>query len=197
VLCCCISACYFLAYSWELSAIFRNLKREGKREREVIAVTWATRKTKSLCTLKFLLYISSANRWTALMKCFSFSLGGATMSPLGTSANIWGRWWVMIVEQQVEWLTGERKVLKEKPTPVSLCPPQIPHDPIRIRTRAVAVGLQRPTAWADTSLCLRDGWLLLSWRTSVAVCGVFVETSVSCARCLGDFRRKYAGLAPT
>jgi hypothetical protein len=37
---------------------------------------------------------------------------------------------------------------RRKPVPAPLCPPQIPHDPTRARTRAVAVGSQRLTAWA-------------------------------------------------
>jgi hypothetical protein len=36
---------------------------------------------------------------------------------------------------------------RRKPAPVPLCPPQIPHA-ARTRTRAVAVGSQRLTAWA-------------------------------------------------
>jgi hypothetical protein len=35
---------------------------------------------------------------------------------------------------------------RRKPTPASLCPPQIPHDQTRARTRAAAVGSQRLTA---------------------------------------------------
>jgi hypothetical protein len=35
-----------------------------------------------------------------------------------------------------------------KPTPVPLCPPQIPHDLTRARTRTVAVGTWLLTAWA-------------------------------------------------
>jgi hypothetical protein len=37
---------------------------------------------------------------------------------------------------------------RRKPAPVPLCPPQIPHDLAWDRTRAVAVGSQRLTAWA-------------------------------------------------
>jgi hypothetical protein len=37
---------------------------------------------------------------------------------------------------------------RRKPAPVPLCPPQIPHDLTWARTRAVAVGSQRLTAWA-------------------------------------------------
>jgi hypothetical protein len=55
---------------------------------------------------------------------------------------------MMSVEQSVEWeLAGETEVLG-KPAPVPLCPPQIPHDQTRARTRAAAVGSQRLTAWA-------------------------------------------------
>jgi hypothetical protein len=35
---------------------------------------------------------------------------------------------------------------RRKPAPASLCPPQIPHDQTRARTRAAAVGSQRLTA---------------------------------------------------
>jgi hypothetical protein len=35
-----------------------------------------------------------------------------------------------------------------KPAPVPLCPPQIPHDLTRARTRATAVGSRRLTDWA-------------------------------------------------
>jgi hypothetical protein len=37
---------------------------------------------------------------------------------------------------------------RRKPTPVSLFPPQIPHDQTRTWTRAAAVGSRRLTAWA-------------------------------------------------
>jgi hypothetical protein len=37
---------------------------------------------------------------------------------------------------------------RRKPTPVSLCPPQIPHDLTWDRTRAAAEGSRRLTAWA-------------------------------------------------
>jgi hypothetical protein len=39
------------------------------------------------------------------------------------------------------------EVLGEKPTPALLRPPQIPHDQNWDRTRAAAVGSQRPTLW--------------------------------------------------
>jgi hypothetical protein len=37
---------------------------------------------------------------------------------------------------------------RRKPTPVPLCPPQIPYDLTQARTRAAAVGTRRLTAWA-------------------------------------------------
>jgi hypothetical protein len=49
----------------------------------------------------------------------------------------------------VEWnWQGKTEVLGEKPVPVPLCPPQIPHGLIRDRTRASAVRGRRLTAWA-------------------------------------------------
>jgi hypothetical protein len=40
---------------------------------------------------------------------------------------------------------GKRST-RRKPAPATLCPPQIPHDQTRARTRAAAVGSQRLTA---------------------------------------------------
>jgi hypothetical protein len=42
-------------------------------------------------------------------------------------------------------LAGETEVLGEKPAPAPFCPPQIPLDQTRARTRAAAVGTQRLT----------------------------------------------------
>jgi hypothetical protein len=51
----------------------------------------------------------------------------------------------------VEWnWQGKTEVLGEKPVPVPLCPPQIPHGLTRDRTRASAVGGRRLTAWPMT-----------------------------------------------
>jgi hypothetical protein len=41
---------------------------------------------------------------------------------------------------------GETKAIGEKPVPVPLCPPQIPHGMTGDRTRASAVGGRRLTA---------------------------------------------------
>jgi hypothetical protein len=42
----------------------------------------------------------------------------------------------------------ENRSTRRKPAPLPLCPPQIPHDLTWYRTRAIAVGSQRLTAWA-------------------------------------------------
>jgi hypothetical protein len=43
---------------------------------------------------------------------------------------------------------GKTEVLGEKPVPVPLCPPQIPHGLTRDRTQASALRGQLLTAWA-------------------------------------------------
>jgi hypothetical protein len=49
----------------------------------------------------------------------------------------------------VEWnWQVKTEVLREKPVPVPLCPPQIPHGLTQDRTPASAVGGRRLTAWA-------------------------------------------------
>jgi hypothetical protein len=35
---------------------------------------------------------------------------------------------------------GENRSTRRKPAPMSLCPPQIPHDLTRARTRAITIG---------------------------------------------------------
>jgi hypothetical protein len=53
----------------------------------------------------------------------------------------------------VEWYwQGKTEVLGEKPVPVPLCLPQIPHGLTRDRTRASAVSGRRLTAWAMARL---------------------------------------------
>jgi hypothetical protein len=61
---------------------------------------------------------------------------------------------------------------RRKPAPVPLCPPQIPHDLTRARTRAAAVGSLRLIAWAmarplsvfNASLYGRDNTSAINWR---------------------------------
>jgi hypothetical protein len=91
-----------------------------------------------------------------LFDAFIISWGGVRMSPLGTSATNWsvvtapdnndddddddkcGAFGAMRIGR------GNLSTWK-KPAPVSLCPPQIPHDLTWARTRASAVGSRRLT----------------------------------------------------
>jgi hypothetical protein len=65
-------------------------------------------------------------------------------------------WWRLLVffiipcnGAPVEWnWQGKTEVLGEKPGPVALCPPQIPHGLTRDLTRASAMRGRRLTAWA-------------------------------------------------
>jgi hypothetical protein len=69
-------------------------------------------------------------------------------------ATLWWWWWLLFCPfpsngAPVEWnRQGKTEELGEKPAPVPLCPPQIPHGPTRDRTRTSAVGGQQLTAWA-------------------------------------------------
>jgi hypothetical protein len=74
------------------------------------------------------------------------------MGPLGTSVTEWP-----IVPAPGDYDHGEfggmkigrgNRSTRRKPAPAPLCPPQIPHDQTRARTRAAAVGNQRLTAGA-------------------------------------------------
>jgi hypothetical protein len=59
---------------------------------------------------------------------------------------------------------------RRKPAPALLCPPQIPHDQTRARTRAAAVGSRRLTAWAMAQLgyVMGTGASLRGSETAVA-----------------------------
>jgi hypothetical protein len=75
---------------------------------------------------------------------------GVQMGPLGTSVTEWP-----IVPAPGDYDDGETGGMKmcrgnrstlRKPTPAPLCPPRIPLDQNRARTRAAAVGSRRLTA---------------------------------------------------
>jgi hypothetical protein len=74
------------------------------------------------------------------------------LGPLGTSATEWP-----IVPAPGNYDDGKfggmksgrgNRSTRKKPAPAPLCPPQIPLDQTRARTRAAAVGSQRLSAWA-------------------------------------------------
>jgi hypothetical protein len=84
----------------------------------------------------------------------SIIISGVGLSPLGTAATS-GLLYKpqMIDEGDCEAIGGMRigrgnRSTRRKPAPAPLCPPQIPHDQTRARTRAAVVGSQRLTAWA-------------------------------------------------
>jgi hypothetical protein len=79
------------------------------------------------------------------------SLGGVRLSPLGTSATVGLLYQPRMIDDEYGSVGGmridrENRSTRRKPTPVPLCPPQIPHDLPWDRTRAAAVGSQRLTA---------------------------------------------------
>jgi hypothetical protein len=78
--------------------------------------------------------------------------GGVQLGSLGTSITVWP-----IVPSPGDYDDGEFAGMKigrgiqstrRKPAPASLCPPQIPLEETRARTRAAAAGSQWLTAWA-------------------------------------------------
>jgi hypothetical protein len=99
------------------------------------------------------------------------------LGPLGTSATEWP-----IVPTPVDCDDGEfggmkigrgNRSTRRLPAPAPLCPPQIPLDQTRSRTRTAAVGSQRLTAWAMArpSLLLTNRPII--WRYIV------IETSLN------------------
>jgi hypothetical protein len=82
---------------------------------------------------------------------FVFSLGGVTLSPLGTSATVGLLYQPQMIDDDYGAVGGMRigrrnRSTRRKPAPLPLCPPQIPHDLTWDRTRAAAMKSQRLTA---------------------------------------------------
>jgi hypothetical protein len=90
--------------------------------------------------------------WCLIILLIRIVGGGVQLGPLGTAVTDWP-----IVLAPCNYDDGEFRGMKNgkgnqstrrKPPPAPLCPPQIPLDHTRDRTRAAAIGSQRPTAWA-------------------------------------------------
>jgi hypothetical protein len=81
-----------------------------------------------------------------------FILSGVRLSALGTAATFDLLYQPQMIDDGDSGVPGGIKIgrgnrsTRRKPAPVPLCPPQIPHDLTRVRTRAAAVGSQRLTA---------------------------------------------------
>jgi hypothetical protein len=85
---------------------------------------------------------------------FFIIISGVGLSPLGTAATSGLLYKPQMIDEGDCGAIGGMKIgrgnrsIRRKPAPAPLCPPQIPHDQTRARTRAAAVGSQRLTAWA-------------------------------------------------
>jgi hypothetical protein len=95
-------------------------------------------------------------------------ISGVGLSPLGTAATSGLLYKPQMIDEGDCGAIGGMKICRgnrstrRKPGPAPLCPPQIPHDQTRARTRAAAVGSQRLTAWAmarPTNIKLYSGAL--------------------------------------
>jgi hypothetical protein len=76
-------------------------------------------------------------------------LSGVRLSPLGTAATAGLLYQPQMLDDGDCGAIGGMKIgrgNRNKPAPAPLCPPQIPHDQTRARTRAAVVGSQRLTA---------------------------------------------------
>jgi hypothetical protein len=101
---------------------------------------------KGLCSIQLLFIL--------LFSLFCSILSGVRLSPLGTAATTGLLYQPQIIDDGDCGAIGGMKIgrgnlsSRRKPALAPLCPPQIPHDQSRARTRAAAVGSQRLTAWA-------------------------------------------------
>jgi hypothetical protein len=107
-------------------------------------------------------------------------LSGVRLSPLGTEVTTGLLYQLQMIDDGDCGAIGEMKIDKgnrrtrRKPIAVSLCTPQIPHDPTRARTRAATVGSQRLTAWAmarpqvntfsQTVVARNGNWCKMEWK---------------------------------
>jgi hypothetical protein len=77
---------------------------------------------------------------------------GVRLSPLGTAVTSGLLYQAQMIDEGDCGAIGGIKIgrgtlcTRRKPAPAPLCPPQIPHDQTRARTRAAAVGSKRITA---------------------------------------------------
>jgi hypothetical protein len=88
---------------------------------------------------------------------------------------------------------GKTEVLGEKPVPVPLCPPQIPHGLTRDRTRASTVRVRRLTACAIITL-LSKIQINQSVNIHYLTCITFLEKRQDGT--MSWFRRLVCGLSP-
>jgi hypothetical protein len=85
---------------------------------------------------------------------FFIIVSGVRLSPLGTAATAGLLYQPQTMDDGDCGEIGGMKIgrgnrsTRRNPAPAPLCPPQIPHDQTRARTRAAAVGSQRLTSWA-------------------------------------------------
>jgi hypothetical protein len=81
-------------------------------------------------------------------------ISGVRLSPFGTAATTCLLYQPKMIDNGDCRAMGGMKIgrgnrsTRRKPALAPLCPPQIPHDLTRARTRTAAVGSQRLTAWA-------------------------------------------------
>jgi hypothetical protein len=89
---------------------------------------------------------SSASSFSSELYFFVIILSGVRLSPLGTAATIGLLYPPQMIDDGDCGAIGRMKIgrgnssSRRKPAPETLCPPQIPHDLTRARTRAVAMG---------------------------------------------------------
>jgi hypothetical protein len=73
----------------------------------------------------------------------------------------------------------ENRSTRRKSATVPLCPSQIPHDLTRVRTRAVAVGSQRLTAWAWHGFSIEKSNDLIGNRTGdLPACSIVLQPTM-------------------
>jgi hypothetical protein len=82
---------------------------------------------------------------------FLIILSGVRLSPLGTAATTGLLYQLQMIDGDCGAIGGIKigrgnRSTRKKPAPAPLCPPKIPHDQIRARTRVAAVVSQRLTS---------------------------------------------------
>jgi hypothetical protein len=127
------------------------------------------------------LTFSCGYMWIRVVCFIFFIASGVGLNPF-YCGHIWpivrardNRWGWLWTNWRIEDWKGKPKY-SEKTAPAPLCPPQIPLDQIRDRTRAAAVGSQRLTAWA-MARPLFSGYFKISHLFSAEVSshGVFLN----------------------
>jgi hypothetical protein len=135
----------------------------------------------SYCSCKTFLFLCVIQSFFSTCTCifFYYYWGGTYVT------RYCGHFWPIVQPQIIDesdcGAIGGMKIVRgnrstwRKPAPAPFCPPQIPLDQTRARTRAAVVGSQRLTAWAMARLYLHFRKKIYKNAVELMICNLIFE----------------------